>query len=447
MSYGTRVRRDIERWISAGWIEPDKREAIFADLENRTPAWSAAGALSILGAILLAMSAISFVAANWDAMPKLLAFGCIIAALMLSLLGAGRALDNGAQVIGQALALLGALLFGAAIALTAQTFNMESFRNTALLVWAFGALAVAWSIPSRPALILATILGAWWVFAEVINPAAPQIIWSYLAVWAVMLISASRLESRVSANLLGLALLVWISNALWQSFGFDNVRADAFVLLHPLIYGALAVAAAQLRNRGWTGTGIISAWLGFATIIGSAFIQWPLGGMQDALLDPASEIEALIVPQSYLLIGAVCIIAIGGMSVLRSGSLAMRAGLAASLGAAALAVYLMIYLNQISDPGLFFAARLVIGAVYYVFCVALILIGSQDGYRATGTMGIIGFVMHTFYVYWETFEGLLTASVFFLGAGLLLFALSFAILRWRSALLPGRQHSQTGDAP
>lgn len=446
MSYSTRVKRDIERWIEAGWIDAGQRQSILNDLAQRSPAWTAAGALSILGAVLLAMSAISFVAANWDAMPKLLAFICLIVALMGSLLAAGRALDKGAKATGHALALLGALLFGAAIALTAQTFNMASFRNTAILIWAIGALAIAWTAPSRPALILSTLLGAWWVSAEIFNPAAPDIIWSYLLVWAVMMVSASRLDSRVSANLLGLALLFWISNAIWKSFEFTDDRLNAVILLHPLIYGALASVLAYLRNRDWPGFGAVSAWLGFATIIGGAVIQWPLGLMQDELYAAETTTPDVLIPYAYMAIGALCVIVITAASFMRSGTLKGRVGVTIGLAAAALAVYGMIFLDQVSDPGVLFALRLVIGAVYYGFCVALILIGSDEGHRATGTMGIIGFIMQTFYVYWETFEGLLTASAFFFGAGLLLFALSFGILRWRKRLLPTTAQTVSEDA-
>lgn len=446
MSYGSRVRRDIERWVEAGWIEPQHKDPILSDLASRSHAWSASGALSILGAILLAMSAISFVAANWDAMPKLLAFACLIAAIWAAFLSAGRALDKGASVAGQSLALLGALLFGAVIALTAQTFNMESFRNTAILIWSIGALAVAWAIPSRPALILATILGAWWVYAEIINPAAPDIMWSYLAVWALMMFTASRLESKVAANLLGLALLLWISNGLWRAYDAidGGQQVDEVILLHPLLYGALASIAAQLRNRGWPGLGVISAWLAFAAIIGGVVIQWPLGPLQEELRNPNRDIPDFVVSQSYWAIGAGCVLVVTLTSFLRSGSLISRAGISAGLALAALAVYAMIFLGNVQDPGVFLGLRLIIGSLFYILCIALILIGSRDGFRATGTMGILGFIVQTFYVYWETFEGLLTASAFFFGAGVLLFAISFGLLRWRNRLLPSAKTE--GDA-
>ncbi len=448
MNYSSRVKADLERWIDSGWVDSSYRELIHQDLTSRSRRWSAAGALSILGAILLAMSAISFVAANWDAMPKLLVFSFLIAAIWLSMLGAGRALDKGANTIGHALALLGALLFGAAIALTAQTFNMASFRNTAVLIWSLAALATAWAIPSRPNLILATLLSALWVGLEIANPAAPDIMWSYIGVWMLMMLSASRLQSLTAANLLALALLLWISNAIWRDVSLSGASELELAVLHPLIYGAIALAAARLRNLEWRGFGVIAAWLGIAAIIGGAVLQWPLGPLQDSLaLDTVADEPAFTVSIHYLVAGGLALITIIAMSFMRSGALAHQFALSAGLALAGFAAFALPFVGYLEHAGTLFILRLLVGAAFYILCVSLILMGSQEGYRATGTMGVIGFVIQTFYVYWETFEGLLTASLFFLGAGLLLFGLSFVLLRWRHRLLPPSEHANPTQAP
>ena len=207
MSYQSRLRKDLEHWHAEGWVGAEGREAILADLANRPGRWTPAGALAILGAVLVALAAISFVGANWDAIPKLVVFALLLGSLWLSMLAAGRAFDRDAPVIGHALALLGAALFGVSIFLTAQTFNLSSFRNTAVLVWAIAALATALSVSSRPVMILATCLSSIWVWLEIISPAAPDVMWSYALVWTVMLVAAARLQSRVSVNLLGIALV------------------------------------------------------------------------------------------------------------------------------------------------------------------------------------------------------------------------------------------------
>ena len=223
MGYRTRLTHDLERWIAAGWVDATHRQAILGDIASRPGRWNAAGALAILGAALLAMSALSFVAANWEAMPRLVRFATIVLALWAALLGAGRAFDRNAPVIGHALALLGAALFGAAIMLTAQTFNMTAFRNTALLVWATAAAGIALVLPSRPVLILATGLGALWAGMEAVSPNAPGVVWAYLPVWGATALLARHLGSRVSFNLLAPALFMWIAHLLWTQASADRL--------------------------------------------------------------------------------------------------------------------------------------------------------------------------------------------------------------------------------
>ena len=112
MSYLNRLRLDLDRWIEAGWVGADHREAILSDVSQRSGQWSAASALAILGAILLGAAALSFVAANWADLPRILRILIILSALWAAHLGAGHALDNGQPTLGHALALLAAALFG-----------------------------------------------------------------------------------------------------------------------------------------------------------------------------------------------------------------------------------------------------------------------------------------------------------------------------------------------
>ena len=276
MGYRTRLTDDLERWIAAGWVEASHRQAILGDIASRPGRWNAAGALAILGAALLAMSALSFVAANWDAMPRLVRFTTILLALWASLLGAGRAFDRDAPVVGHALALLGAALFGAAIMLTAQTFNMTSFRNTALLIWAAAAGGIALVLPSRPVLILATGLGALWAGMEAFNPNAPGIVWAYLPVWGATALLARRLGSRVSFNLLAPALFVWIAHVLWTQATADRIGQLEALDAAILIAAAIGLLAAWLRDQSIAGGGVLAAWAIALAVLGAHLLQWPL---------------------------------------------------------------------------------------------------------------------------------------------------------------------------
>lgn len=430
MGYRSRLTADLDRWISKGWIDPGRREDILGDIAAPARSWTAIGALAILGAVLIAMSALTFVAANWDAMPRLLRFGTVLLALWLAMAGAGRALDRGAGVIGHALALLGAALFGAAILLTAQTFNMTSFRNTAVLVWTLAALLTALAIPSRPVLILATVLGALWAALEAFNPFFDGIVWAYLPLWLATGWLALRLHSKAAMNLLALGLMLWIAHLLHR---YDDYAPIADIGLHAgatLVYGAVAIAAAAARDRGIAGGGILAAWSAILTVVLTLTLQFQLDESAGPSVNPAGA--------SYFVLALPAAAVIAALALWRLASGKVRLPATAGLLAAGAAVLLLPLLAPESGENM--VLRLAAGALFYAGAVALIVMGSETSSRATGSVGIAAFIGQTLYVYAETFGGLLDTALFFLVGGLILFAMSFALLRWRRRAVPaGRE--------
>lgn len=441
MSYQSRLRRDLDRWQSEGWVSADGKSAILDDIASQPGGWTPVGALAILGSVLIALSAISFVGANWDAIPKLVVFLLLLAVLWISLLGAGRAFDRGAPVLGHALALLGAALFGITIMLTAQTFNLSAFRNTAVLIWSFAALGTAIAVSSRPVMILATVLSAMWVWLEIVSPAAPNIMWSYALVWTLMLAAASRLQSSVSVNLLGIALIPWLINALGRSLDEAGYLDHQMAALTILSFGLLASAFALLRQRQVPTTGVIAAWCATTAVLGGALIQWPLGEYEAFAreLGRATDVDGLPNLAIYILLSALLVVTITALGWVAAAAQRMR--VAAGIGVAAVTAAVFPFIVYVDDPTVFLAVRILIGSAYYLFCVSLILIGTRAHARATGTLGITGFILHTGYVYWETFSGLLTTSLFFLTGGLVLFGLSWALLKWRKRLPAAEEES------
>tara|TARA_R110000868_G_scaffold178212_1_gene417779 strand:+ start:782 stop:2101 length:1320 start_codon:yes stop_codon:yes gene_type:complete len=431
MGYRTRLTDDLERWIAAGWVEASHRQAILGDIASRPGRWNAAGALAILGAALLAMSALSFVAANWDAMPRLVRFTTILLALWASLLGAGRAFDRDAPVVGHALALLGAALFGAAIMLTAQTFNMTSFRNTALLIWAAAAGGIALVLPSRPVLILATGLGALWAGMEAFNPNAPGIVWAYLPVWGATALLARRLGSRVSFNLLAPALFVWIAHVLWTQATADRIGQLEALDAAILIAAAIGLLAAWLRDQSIAGGGVLAAWAIALAVLGAHLLQWPLDEIREASPGTGSGLHTAIATVSLLVIAGIAWRRVADGKASRIAALTY---LAAGLMAAAIPA-----LVQAAGPDLMIWVRILIGAVFYALCAAMIVQGTRPDQGIVGGLGIAGFVLQTLYVYAETFSGLLDTALFFLVGGAILFVISLALLRLRrgGAAVPG----------
>ena len=107
--------------------------------------------------------------------------------------------------------------------------------------------------------------------------------------------------------------------------------------------------------------------------------------------------------------------------------------LAAGLMAAAIPA-----LVQAAGPDLLIWVRILIGAVFYALCAAMIVQGTRPDQSIVGALGIAGFVLQTLYVYAETFSGLLDTALFFFVGGAILFLISLALLRLRQARAAAR---------
>ncbi|ABI65379.1 membrane protein-like protein [Maricaulis maris MCS10] len=419
MGYLQRLTQDLDRWVEAGLVDGGKRAAILADAARPRRGASALGALTIMGAVLLGLSALTFIGANWEMIPRLLRFGLMLGLLWTCLLATGQAFKRDAKTLGHALALLGVVLFGAAIMLTAQTFNMTSFRNTAVLVWAVAGGLTAWQVGSRPVLILATGLGALWAGLEAGNVHVPGTVWAYLPVAAASAFLAVRMRSLVSVHLVSLALAIWTAHALyvWQdrhAVGALETQSAAI-----LAFAALALAGSALRDRNITGAGIVAGWMTLITLFAALLIQIPLDGHLSAH-DTSDGIGygALALP-ALAVIALLCVLRViaGRLKVWEAGSLFATA---LAIGA------LPVALGGEPDAAPL-VLRMLVGGLIYSACVALILIGSRQSATTLRTIGIIGFVAQTLYVYAETFEGLLDTALFFFLGGLLLFGASFVL--------------------
>ncbi|WP_421791223.1 DUF2157 domain-containing protein [Hyphobacterium sp.] len=447
--YAKRLQKDLDRWIGNGLVAAENREFILADIGDAPRGWSASGALAILGSVLLALAAISFVAANWTGLTNLVRLILIFGALWACYLGAGWAFNRSRGAVGHALALLGAALFGVAIVLVAQIFNMSSWRYTVLAIWSAGAVFTAIIIPSRPVLILAALLGAAWIGFETFNSYAGDILWGYLALWGISLMAAVNLRSLVSVNLLAIGLYIWIAFLVWNFAQDDRLSALQSISITALAAGGTAMMFAALRDRGWFGFGALTNWGSTLALTYGFAVQFPLAAYEsyagrvttgDRAEDRWLEVAGVSGPDYWLLalvFGGLLAAAIIWRFLSRPESRTLAIPAAAAGGLA----LLLPSLAGLLGGEAVLLLRVFVGACLFALAVALILYGSREGRRFTGGVGIALFIAQTLYVYAETFGDLLDTSLFFLIGGLLLFGLSTVVIRMQSRL-----SNKTGEA-
>lgn len=202
-----RMLKDVKRWQDQGWISDDGAAAIARDLESRANPFGTAGALAILGAVLIGFAAMSFVAANWQDMPRLARLGLLFAGLSASYGAAGYLATRNMDRFANAATLTGVGMFGASIMLIAQMFHIEGNPPDAVLMWGAGALLAGVALSSTAALgatmPLAMLWGGWQQSLQ------DGVYWWFLPVWAIVTAAYIWHRWRPGLHLSGIALTLF----------------------------------------------------------------------------------------------------------------------------------------------------------------------------------------------------------------------------------------------
>jgi uncharacterized membrane protein len=113
-----------------------------------------------IGAVLVGAGIFSFIAANWLEMTKPIKIGIILISMIVSY-GAGWYLKEKSELqkTGDALILLGSIIYGAGIFLVAQMFNIRANWPDGFILWMIGTIAMAFTVESYPLFYLAISLG------------------------------------------------------------------------------------------------------------------------------------------------------------------------------------------------------------------------------------------------------------------------------------------------
>jgi len=151
----------LNTWVEQGLIEPAQRDRLREYYQLESLQRSAEGRFALvllLGAVLVGLGVISFVAANWAAIPRWVrAWGCL--ALMVGLQVAGfQVWQQGSRRLGSALLIAGELTLGACIGLMAQWVQLGGSAAGLFWAWGMGSLAMAYSLRHSPSGVLACVL-------------------------------------------------------------------------------------------------------------------------------------------------------------------------------------------------------------------------------------------------------------------------------------------------
>ncbi|MEJ0023671.1 MAG: DUF2157 domain-containing protein [Alphaproteobacteria bacterium] len=371
-AYLKRLGADVARWRQAGIITDAQADTALAEARANAakPSGSFSNVAAALGAVLFGLGIITFIGANWDVLPKIARLAAVLALLWLAFGGAVLAIERKNEGMGHALALIGALAMGGAIALIGQTYHIEGSAAGLLLPWSIGALLAALCFSSRALLILYVIL-AFLYFAfdrpgefffdhgPSTSPSLALFGVYYLPLLALGGWLGRRWDSGAAMHMSGLAALAWLVllfvDSVWLGASRDFIAAGCMLAAAG---GALAAINEVWRIR--TNERAASIWL-----------AWSCGAV---------------------LIGLVT----AEIALHDKKTLAVEMIFAAS--ALALSVWAINW-------------------------------GEAPGRKAVRVFAVLLFAFECFFIYFALFGDMLFTAQFLLGAGALLLAVAFALRR------------------
>ena len=383
-----RLGRETESWVADGLISAEQATALRARYETdetgSEPRGRAAAALAVIGAIAVGFGVIGFFAANWDAMSHALRLTLLTLAVAGAYAGGYQLRERSGTHprIGEALYLLGVLLFGAALFLVGQMYNVEAHDPLALLLWAAAATAVAVIVRSRA-------IG-----------------------WTALLLFTAWIGFETSTSL--------------EDSGDDATGLPVLALFYGgALYAAGTVALERIR-ASWldeTGFGSAARRLGLLLVSAGLFLftfsEVDIEGAAQSLSRPVETI--------LLLVAGLAFVGAAGLAAGRRSSGRYEAGLlAAAVGLSLAALYA-------GGDGILYAllfnvvfAAVALGAVYAGY------VGDEPWLVNAGVALVaIDLVARYFDVFWSA----LPRSVGMIGAGALILAIAYVLERQRKHLL------------
>ena len=261
-AYKDKVREDLQRWISAGLVDADKRDAILATIPDARRL-DAATALAWVGGLLLGIAIVTFVAANWEITPKLVRFAILLGAFLALATASAWAARAGRDVTSNILLMVAALVFAASIGLTGQIFDIAGDPRSASYAAGVAALLLALAGRSTGAATVGLVFIAhgdftgreWFAGA---NSEAPWMLFAaplgaYLAL---------RWGSAALAHVSALAIIYCFA---W--FGARSEGDAAVFLFLSIGMGAMAAAARWLFAQGRPFASVFYGWFAWGALM------------------------------------------------------------------------------------------------------------------------------------------------------------------------------------
>lgn len=391
---------EAKGWERQGLITAEQAQAIMSGYSpaGRAEASQRAQArlitiLATLGAILVGLGIILFIAGNWDRIPQAVRLAMIMV-LVPSVYGVGYWLRyvKDYQRVGVAVLLLGAIIYGAAVHLVAQVYNIP-LHDPMLFTYIFaGILPLAYLTRSQAVMVLT--LG---VFLAMIG--------------------------------------FWVIDLIGESANEQSLTAFVFVLYTMLGLGLFGLGRIQGAFKETRPYSIVFQVIGLLTVMVFLYLLtfvdlYESFSQGDELTSSDSlGLWILLYASGGIGILAIATVLAHNRSRLTSRSSVLYEGAAVVILAGAVtSVTLASHSHVVIFPLLF-------NALFFLSALGLIFVGYLRGQHALVNGALAFFALGVITRYFELSWDLLDRSIVFLVGGIILLAIGFLLERGRRKVL------------
>ena len=398
ISQNSRIKKEIELWRSEGLISPEQTQL----LSSRYPEteFRATSILPMLGAILLGVGIILFFAANWPIIPVAIKLILILSALFTCHYFAYKYRYEKNNVwLGNSLLLLGGILFGAAIFLIAQIYNINAYYPNGILFWGLGVMLMAWVTGERSVTVLSILLLLAWTVSDC-SKTHPLIPWMHLL---ILFLLAFPLAYRVRSAIAVFLCQVWLVIALLMSISsnYEDIIPLVMIFLGSAFY-LRGRHDEELYGLLYVATGMIMVLT--TMLIFSLFSDWDL----------LYVITPAIVLLGAMLVGFVTVLLLPSYRHIRM-----------EIAAVGLINLMFISYLTFALPNLF---------IYFVLFVAIVLVilqGAGQHNRFMLNLGLVFFYVTVLRGYFDYASRYMDRSLFFIIGGIILLLMGWWLNRQR----------------
>lgn len=398
------ITEALESWRSRGLLDPATARRLQDDLEQGKVRYSFNAFIITAGIICLCFAAMTFVAANWEEMARLLRLALVIATLWVAW---GAALWAGLRDLHwwhEGLMLLGCGIFGAGIMLVSQIYHIQGNAADAVWLWGMGCLLAA--ALTRGVMTLALTIGlfALWHWMQIsVSAQTHDLNLPYLLFWMAGAALAWWQRSRLAGHLSVLALCLWLLSALAT---VQSPHAAALMLLAATVSvmsGLLASFSGRRFLHGFEAPVLAYA----ALVLGSCVFYLTLSHLSYNLPWSGEDMtQGALFSLLCVLIAPSVVLAL--LAKVRAWSLAYDLVACAVLGVILLVVHALAKIPLLSE------------ALLLAPFIWITRMGWRLDLRSLRGIGMAGFILALLLIYSETVGTMIGTSGFYLGAGLIL---------------------------